>query len=174
MLFFLTKRCLRFVTLALSTPAILFIGAVNANEFSVQVGAFSDKSAITVEKSLGINAGTVYTSNTSEIHRYYIGRYADRIEAEKNLKIIREKGFPDAFLAAFDTSTIKAIEPSETSHTPGTTTASTSLVQKPVLSVSRIQNIIDQLPESKRDQVVMIDGQLKLDDQGTYHDITLP
>lgn len=175
------------IIIALALNANSMAKELSSEGFSVQIGAFSDPSASTIALAKHINAGEVYSYSQVNLNRYYIGRYETRDAAEKNLQLVRESGFPDAFLAAYSedflqqnlpglNNTINTIALDSGSLLENTSAEykphSASFLMKPTktsskldqASVAKIEAALSNLSKSDRDNVVMINGKLWLKD----------
>lgn len=168
------------IALALNTNSTAEELAIE--DFSVQIGAFSDPSASTVALAKDINAGEIYSYSQANLNRYYIGRYKTRETAEKNLQLIRESGFPDAFLAAYSDKFLEQNRLDLNDNTSSIALGSGSMLTNPSLessgsfilkpnktnakldqtSVAKIETALSKLSEKDRENVVMINGKLWL------------
>lgn len=76
--------------------------------FFVQLGAFSKTPAEQLEQVKSF--GAVYSEKTGKnLQRYLLGQFAARTDAEKALKEVKLKGFPDAFIVERNSSNVPTI-----------------------------------------------------------------
>ncbi len=69
---------------------------VNNVEFYIQIGAFKKKKKASEFDSFG----TTREYRDNEIYRYRVGTYPNLAKAKETLKLIKEKGYKDAFILA--------------------------------------------------------------------------
>lgn len=68
--------------------------------YLIQLGAFSSEKDPSVFK--GMEPITCVKKDNSKIHKYYAGRFLNLSNAEKNLALVKSKGFKDAYIVAFN------------------------------------------------------------------------
>ena len=158
---------------------ILFFSQPSFAElFTVQVGAFSSPNPATISLARDIEEGKLYGSFDSKLHRYYIGRYESREMAEIKLTFIRDKGFPDAFLATYSNNfhpvngmQLANIVSGTDQSTTGATVTRKAVIKK--LSVAEIESALAKLSAENREKVVLIDGKLWLKENGKLQPLPL-
>jgi hypothetical protein len=68
--------------------------------YLIQLGAFSSEKKPSVFK--GMEPITCIKKDNSKIHKYYAGRFLNLSNAEKKLRLVKSKGFKDAYIVAFN------------------------------------------------------------------------
>jgi len=72
--------------------------------YLIQLGAFSSVKKPEIFK--GIEPITCIKKENSNIHKYYAGRFLNLSKAEKDISIVKSKGFKDAYIVAFNNGKI--------------------------------------------------------------------
>ncbi len=72
--------------------------------YMIQLGAFSSDKSVAVFK--GLTPLSVIKKENSTIRKYFAGKFLQLSEAEKNLSIVKNKGFRDAYIVAFQNGKI--------------------------------------------------------------------
>lgn len=166
------KLCKPFIKIGLCA-ALIFSHTLYAETLTVQVGAFGSPNAATIALAKQIEHGTLYGSINNKLHKYYIGRHESRETAIVKLALIRDKGFPDAFLANYSDN-FEPVENVQTKLNQSTASETAPAAEKPVLangsfmrspivddlSVEQIEAILANLPQSDQTKVVIMEGKL--------------
>ena len=135
----------------------------NANDFTVQVGAFQELTQEAISKAE--QHGSVYQSlGKDNLTRLHIGRFSSRIEAEEKRDQLRNAGYHDAFIArilvsgstANITNTVKSNE-----HSYAPKTAS----QNHYSSHDKLAG----LSADERSKAVYVDGQMRIHSNGQFY-----
>ena len=164
---------------------VLFTSSLNVlaenSLFSIQITATETPNLTFYKKTTGFD--TLYSEETkSGLVRIKLGSYISRKEAEKDLKKIKNKGFPDAFVTSYTGK--KLIKPAKLEKSTLISNKKITVINKPtknaVLSPSSDEEITisepkenkllppssspawSKLTEAQKRNVVYVDGILHL------------
>jgi len=154
------RASFKILTLTSSLIALATSQQSYADSYSIQVGAFSEPSEVTLQQANDTRPGEAFTQQDSnaDLHRYYIGRFTTRAEAEAMLKLLRTQAYPDAFIATF---TSDANNLDEQLLAEPATFSSPNTKQ---LTVWEVEKILSKLSSAQQEKVVINQGQLWLNE----------
>ena len=142
---------------------LLLSTTANANDFTVQVGAFQELTQEAISKAE--QHGSVYQSlGKDNLTRLHIGRFSNRIEAEEKRDQLRNAGYNDAFIAQIlvsksTTNITNVVKSNEHSYAPKTAS------QNHYSSHDKLAG----LSADERSKAVYVDGKMRIHSNGQFY-----
>ena len=135
---------------------------VMADGYTIQVGVYKNLSKETLDSAEQL--GNVYREAVGPLTRVTVGRYDTRAEAEVELSRIQSGGFDDAFVRSTGTSakgdSAQKIIDHHGEHSHGGV--------KHTHLPEAMEKVLSALPESERENVVILDGKLHRKEGDTF------